>query len=425
MKNINIEFTELPRDEFERLPYYPSNHFFLVLDNKVTSQGVFRSITIYKGKIPVAFEDVLSLIPENIKMRNGGFRAMAFAKGVDAPEKPKESDFPFYKDLVNSQGTWQARPIGELNDEIQEVWWASFHWFNGDKTNTLDSGDAWTEPIRFSGVRGNPFLYDDFTEEQINGLMKPATDAALELEKKSKEWDSQEKNRIDKESIRESNESVRQSAEQGRVAAENRRVENENQRVASEQGRVTAEQGRAKAESERQSNEEERKSGENGRKEAETARKEAEKKRASDEEARQGNETARQDAEGKREEAERARARSEAERVTAETKRSKAESARKQAESGRVSAEQQRVSAEQQRVSAFATLKQESLKATEAANEAADNANGAAALANLNTLAVVFNDTTGKLDAVTGADGSAFTKGEITPQGNVVLTFDY
>ena len=63
--------------------------------------------------------------------------------------------------------------------------------------------------------------------------------------------------------------------------------------------------------------------------------------------------------------------------------------------------------------------------AAQAASSAAANANGAAALANVNTLAIVFDDTTGKLDAVTGADGSAFTKGEITPQGNVVLTFDY
>ena len=63
--------------------------------------------------------------------------------------------------------------------------------------------------------------------------------------------------------------------------------------------------------------------------------------------------------------------------------------------------------------------------AAQAASSAAANANGAAALANVNTLAVVFDDTTGKLDAVTGADGSAFTKGEITAEGNVVLTFDY
>lgn len=248
-------------------------------------------------------------------------------------------------------------------------------------------------------------------EEWLASLKKPAEDAAAEVGERAKEWQKQE--------------DARQEAEQGRVAAENRRVDNENQRVDSEQGRVTAEQGRVKAESGRQSNEEKRQSGEDERKKAETARNEAEKKRASGEEERQGNETARKEAETRRDEAEQGRTKAEQERGTAETERSEAETARATAETEREQAESGRVSAEQQRASEFATLKQESQTATEAANEAADNANGAAALANVNTLAVVFNDTTGRLDAVTGADGSAFTKGEITPQGNVVLTFDY
>lgn len=247
--------------------------------------------------------------------------------------------------------------------------------------------------------------------EWVESLKKPAEDAAEEVREQARGWQEQE--------------DARQKAERGRVAAENRRVENENQRVASEQERVTAEQGRAKAESVRQSNERARQSGEDTRKKAETARDEAEKKRASDEEERQGNETARKEAETKRDEAEQARAKAEQERGTAETERSEAEKAREEAESKRKQAESARVSAEQQRVSEFSTLKQESRTATEAANEAADNANGAAALANVNTLAIVFDDTTGKLDAVTGADGSAFTKGEITTEGNVVLTFDY
>lgn len=153
----NLEFKTLPRDEYSRLKYYPPNCIFFVLDTKVTEQGVVRFYSLYKGDKAVSFQDALSLIPPNVHMDNGGFRAMAFAKSIDKPEKPKETDFEFYKDLVESEGAWRERPDGELNDD--ESWWVSWHWFNGDETNTLDSGDEWTEPIRMSSTNAG-FAWD-------------------------------------------------------------------------------------------------------------------------------------------------------------------------------------------------------------------------------------------------------------------------
>ena len=101
-----------------------------------------------------------------------------------------------------------------------------------------------------------------------------------------------------------------------------------------------------------------------------------------------------------------------------ETKRVTAEQSRVTAETSRVKAEQNRVTAEEQRDEAFATLKAESEKATQDATDAA-------LLAQENVLAIEFDQSTGTLSAVVGADNSAFTSGEITSDGEVVLDFDY
>ena len=178
MISENIEFRTLPRDEFERLPYYPPNYIFLVMDNRVTSQGVVRSVTLYKGDIPVTFEDVLSLVPDNIQMDNGGFRGMAFRVSEEQPEPPKETDFPFYKDLVNSQGEWKSRPDRQPDYTKDEAMWLSMHWFNGDEANTLDSGDEWTEPLQVSGMK---MTLEDLSEEDFAELQRPATEAAEAL----------------------------------------------------------------------------------------------------------------------------------------------------------------------------------------------------------------------------------------------------
>lgn len=234
-------------------------------------------------------------------------------------------------------------------------------------------------------------------EEWLASLKAPAEDAADEVREQAKAW---------------------AKAESGRVEAEKQRVTAETGRAEAETKRAKAEQGRTEAEAVRVAAENNRKEQESARATAETGRVKAEEERVSAEGTRSSNETSRQEAEQARATAENGRKEAESGRVSAEGKRSEAESARAKAES-------LRVTAEQARKQVFARLAEESATATEAADKAAENANGAAALANVNTLAIVFDDTTGKLDAVTGADGSAFTKGEITTEGNVVLTFDY
>ena len=54
----------------------------------------------------------------------------------------------------------------------------------GDKGEKGDRGDTGaTGATGAQGAKGEPFTYDDFTSQQIEGLKKPATDAANELNK--------------------------------------------------------------------------------------------------------------------------------------------------------------------------------------------------------------------------------------------------
>ena len=394
METETLEFFSLPRNEYERLPSYPSNYIFMVKDTRKTSQGIAHSITLYKGNVPVAFEDVLSLIPENIKMQNGGFRAMAFCISKDQPQPPSEADFPFYKDLVNSIGAWKASLDRKPDYQNDEAVWMSLHWFNGDETNTLDSGDKWTEPLQVSGRK---MSFEDLSDENVTELQKPAKDAADEVREHAKAWAEAETGRAEAET-------KRAKAEQGRTEAEAVRVAAENNRKEQESARATAENNRKEQESARAT--------------AETGRVKAEEERVSAEGTRSSNETSRQEAEQARATAENGRKEAESGRVSAEGKRSEAESARAKAES-------LRVTAEQARKQVFARLAEESATATEAADKAAENANGAAILASENVLALDFDQTTGLLSAVVGQDGSAFESGEITDEGDVILTFDY
>lgn len=181
------------------------------------------------------------------------------------------------------------------------------------------------------------------------------------------------------------------------AAAETTREEAESARVRAELLRVQAEETRAAAEE---------------------LRVKAEQLRVSAEEARAAAEEKRVLAEQSRVTAEEARVKAETGRVDAESKRVTAEQSRVTAETSRVNAEQSRVTAEQQREETFATLKAESEKATKDATDAA-------LLAQENVLAIEFDQSTGTLSAVVGADNSAFTSGEITSDGEVVLDFDY
>lgn len=201
----------------------------------------------------------------------------------------------------------------------------------------------------------------------------------------------------------------------------------------------------------------ERVKAESGRESAETERKSAEAARASAEEKRNAAETARASAEEKRESAEQNRELAEAERqrttatalaaaaqatsdartaandvrtledavTAAETKRAEAETARQSAEKKRSEAETARASAEKKRESAETERQRQFSESVQAAEEATQAASDAAELANQNVLAILLDETTGKLSALTGQDGSAFESGEILETGDIALHFNY
>lgn len=102
----------------------------------------------------------------------------------------------------------------------------------------------------------------------------------------------------------------------------------------------------------------------------------------------------------------------------AEAEREAAESTREKSENTRIASEDSRVAAEQQRVAAFSVMQEESSAATQAANSAA-------LLAQENVLALDFEQDSGTLSVLVGADNTAFESGEIQDNGDVVLTFNY
>lgn len=253
--------------------------------------------------------------------------------------------------------------------------------------------------------------FEGTEEEWLASLKAPAEDAADEVREQAKAWAEAESGRVE--------------AEKQRVAAEDGRATAESERVKAEQGRTEAEAVRVAEENTRKEQEAARVTAESGRVEAETARKEAETGRVKAEEERVSAERTRSSNETSRQEAEQARATAENRRQEAESGRVSAEGKRSEAETGRETAESRRNTAEQSRNQVFARLATESATATASANKAANNANLAAILASENVLALDFDQTTGLLSAVVGQDGSAFESGEITDEGDVILTFDY
>ena len=99
--------------------------------------------------------------------------------------------------------------------------------------------------------KGDPFTYEDFTPEQIAGLQKPATDAAVEAQALMAGFSKAEV-------IRESNEQSRVGAENERVSREELRQKTEAARQTDEIAREAAEVKRAEAEAARGTAEQER-----------------------------------------------------------------------------------------------------------------------------------------------------------------------
>lgn len=252
-------------------------------------------------------------------------------------------------------------------------------------------------------------------QEWLDSLKQPAEDAAEEAQKKIKAL---------VEAGNKATEAANAAAEAAKKATAaitglgNQLVTAETAREKAESARVQAELLRIQAEDARVQAELLRDSAERQRAAAEELRVKAEQLRVSAEEARAAAEEKRVLAERSRVTAEESRVKAETGRVDAESKRVTAEQSRVTAETSRVKAEQSRVTAEEQREETFATLKTDAEKATKDATDAA-------MLAQENVLAIEFDQSTGTLSAVVGADNSAFTSGEITSDGEVVLNFDY
>ena len=141
----------LSREDFDRIETKPGNYLFFVLDKVVKDESIIDVYSLYKGNVQVGVGDIIGALPDSMKAANGGFRAMAFTRSEEKPNKPRESDFGSYYDLVNSHGVWQARPD---NLSGTAPVWVSYHWFTGSPAEALDTGDVWTEPVRLTGLNG-------------------------------------------------------------------------------------------------------------------------------------------------------------------------------------------------------------------------------------------------------------------------------
>lgn len=95
------------------------------------------------------------------------------------------------------------------------------------------------------GDKGDPFTWEDFTEEEILLLQKPAQDKADEVTELQEQWSEAETQRAQAER-------GRVTAEQTRQTAEGQRNTSEQQRQTNEQARSNAEALRVQAESQRQ-----------------------------------------------------------------------------------------------------------------------------------------------------------------------------
>ena len=103
---------------------------------------------------------------------------------VDVAEFTKEAALSISdsvsKSIKNIETKQSSEDGGENVVTIEQV--------NGDKKIfVVRNGSKGSQGVKgeqgIQGVKGDPFTYDDFTSEEIEGLKKPATDAANELNK--------------------------------------------------------------------------------------------------------------------------------------------------------------------------------------------------------------------------------------------------
>ena len=120
-----------------------------------------------------------------------------------------------------------------------------YSYFKGDKGEPFIYSDFTPEQLlALKGDKGDAFVYSDFTPAQIAELQQPATDAVIAVNEAEIIRNNAENDRISNEYIREENEFTREQNENERVIAETTRCQNEQARVTAEGLRVTAEQTR-------------------------------------------------------------------------------------------------------------------------------------------------------------------------------------
>lgn len=178
------------------------------------------------------------------------------------------------------------------------------------------------------GIKGKSFKYEDFTEEQLSELKRPAEEAAEQARDILGRADEAVRKG---EALVEEMGSLKDDLE---IAEEGRKLA-ENERVRSEFSRATAEENREDAENLRIASENTRIIVENARRSSETLRDNAESARSTAESARVASENARISAENRRQ--------------SAETTRTDNEDSRIEAEKARVANEQARIEAERER----------------------------------------------------------------------------
>lgn len=211
--------------------------------------------------------------------------------------------------------TMYTQPLGKVAPTYEGVWDASRAY--GRLCVVTHAGSAYVSVAEVAADTEPPadgwqllargVGYSDLTPEQVEGLMRPAKEAAAEVRAAEELRAEAERGRASAEAARARSEAAREAAEGKRADAERSRATAEAARSGAEEAREAAEAARGKAEQAREA--------------AEAVRSGAESSRASAETARAKAEQAREAAEGKRSDAEVARDAAEAARELAETDR--------------------------------------------------------------------------------------------------------
>ena len=83
---------------------------------------------------------------------------------------------------VTPRGEWSAGTYTRL--DVVTHGGQGFICSSAETSEEPGTGSAW----QLIATKGRDFKYSDFTEEQVAGLMKPATDAATEIGKTNEEY---------------------------------------------------------------------------------------------------------------------------------------------------------------------------------------------------------------------------------------------